>query len=84
MVLLVKQFHGTRGIHTNYKYRFNASCPCCNDLLKNVSEDIMCLYHELNGSNKQLSEIEAGVALLKKCQDSKFKPRIKSLNAIAN
>ena len=57
-----------QGKQTNYKYSFNASCPCCNeyDLLKNVSEDIMCLYHELNGSNKQLSEIEAGVALLKK------------------
>lgn len=64
---IVKQIHGTQGIETqitNIVSMLQIPAAMSMIYLKNVSEDIMCLYHELNGSNKQLREIEAGVALM--------------------
>lgn len=64
---IVKHIHGTQGIDTqitNIVSLLQVPVAMSAKYLKGAQEDAMCLFHELNGSDRHLHEIEAGIGFI--------------------
>lgn len=66
-VFIVTHIHGTQGIDTqitNIVSLLQVPAAMSAKYLKDAQEDAICLFHELNGSDRHLHEIEAGIGFI--------------------